>query len=76
MFVKVDNHNLAALFLGGFETSRHSFFTHDALTVAQLSVDGVFRILMAKRHGVGINDDGDIGKGMKNEQKRTEKFGG
>ena len=72
MFIKVNHHNFATLFLSGLETCRHALFPHDALAVAKLSVDGVFWILVAKRHRVGIDDDTYIGKGMKYGTSSTD----
>ena len=65
MLVKVNHHYLAALFLCCLETCRHAFFSHYALKVTKLSVDGVLRILVTKRHRVGIDDDANFVKGMK-----------
>ncbi len=62
MLIKVNNHNLAALFLGSLKTCCNTFLTHYALAVAQLTVNSVLRILVSKRHCVSINDDVDIGK--------------
>ena len=49
----------------------HSFFAHDSLAVAKLSINSVFWILMAKRHGVGVDDNDDIGKGVENGTSRN-----
>ena len=72
MLIKVNHNYLTALFLGGLEPCSNTFLTHDTLTVAQLSVDSVLWILVTKRHGVSIDDDGDVNKRMEYGTGRTD----
>ena len=72
VFVKVNHHNLTALFLCSLEACCHTSFSHNALAIAQFSVDGVLWILVAKRHRVGIDDDADFCKGMEYGASSTD----
>ena len=71
MLIKVDYYNLAALFLGRLKTCRNTPFPHDSFTVSQLAIDGVFWILVPQGHRMGIDDDGHIGKGVKDCSRST-----
>ena len=72
MLVKVDNNNLTTLVLCSLKTCSYSFLTHNSFTVTQLATNCIFRILMTKRHGVSINSNGNICKGMKNGSSGTD----
>ena len=72
MLVKVDNNNLTTLFLCSLKTCCYSFLTHNSFAVTQLTTNCIFRILMTKRHGVSINSDCNIYKGMKNGSSGTD----